>query len=285
MPPSPTAKGALLVCAAMTMFVLNDVATKLLMQRFSALQVMTVRGMIGGAVLLLFLRMTGATIQWRHALKAPVLARSACDAGASLAFVSALVGLPLATITALIQIVPVLSALAAGLLFRERLTRRLLLSMGLGFSGVVLFAHPSDGAFDRHLLLAGLCTLLLCLRDVITRSTTEEIPSSLVALLTTLAVPAVAAPFLLLSGITSMMLTDVGILLVAAIFVSFGNWFLILAMRLTTLGEIAPFRYFAIPISMLAGFIVWSEVPSMPMVSGAVLIALGGAVALSPTRG
>ena len=284
MPASRILKGALLVCAAMTMFVQNDVATKLLMERFPAVQVITVRGMIGGMVLLFFLRMSGAVIPWRYALKAPVLTRSACDAAASLAFVFALVGLPLATITALVQIVPVLSALAAGLLFRERLTRRLLFSMALGFSGVMLFAQPSDGALDRHLLLAVLCTLLLCLRDLITRSTADDIPSSLVALLTTVAVPAVASPFLIMTGINTMTLEDVGVLLIAAVFVSFGNWFLVLAMRMTTLGAIAPFRYFAIPISMLAGFVVWSEVPSIPMISGAILIALGGAVALNPTR-
>lgn len=284
MPPSQTVKGALLVCAAMTMFVQNDVATKLLTERFPALQVMTVRGVIGGMVLFLFLRMTGAAIPWRHALKAPVLARSACDAAASLAFVFALVGLPLATITALIQIVPVLSAVAAALLFRETLTRRLLLSMALGLSGVMLFAQPSDGALDRHLLLAGLCTLLLCLRDLITRRTEDEIPSSLVALLTTVAVPVVAAPFLIVSGINPMTVSDVGVLLVAAVFVSFGNWFLVLAMRMTTLGAIAPFRYFAIPISMIAGIVVWSEMPTLAMISGAALIAIGGAVALSAAR-
>lgn len=282
---SETWKGALLVCAAMTMFVQNDVVTKLLMERFPALQVMTVRGLIGASVLVVFLRVTGAPVPWRRALNGAVLARSACDAGASLAFIFALVGLPLATITAIIQVVPVLSAVLATVLFKETLTRRLVLSMALGLAGVMIFARPTDsGALDHHLLLAGLSTLLLCARDLITRKTAADIPSSLVALLTTLAVPVVSAPLMIFSGVNPMGMRDIGILLVAAVFVTFGNWLLVLSMRATTLGAIAPFRYFAIPISMLAGILVWSEVPSLSMLLGAVLIASGGVVALGSSR-
>jgi drug/metabolite transporter (DMT)-like permease len=278
---SQTWRGAVLVCAAMMMFVQNDVVTKLLTARFPALQVMSVRGLMGGGLLLVFLRITGAALPWRRALEGPVLARSACDAAASIAFVFALVGLPLATITAIIQVVPVLSAVLAALLFKEVLTRRLLLSMGLGLSGVMVFARPTGGPLDHHLLLAGICAFLLCARDLITRKTATDIPSSLVALLTTLAVPFVAAPFLFLTGVHPMALSDIGVLMVAAACVSFGNWFLVLAIRTTTLGAIAPFRYLAIPISMLAGILVWSEVPTLSMVSGGALIAIGGAVALA----
>lgn len=281
---SETLKAAFLVCAAVTMFVQNDVVTKLMAERFPAVQVMTVRGLIGGAMLLAFLRLTGGPLPWRHALNGRALARAACDAGAGLAFVFALVGLPLATITAITQVVPVLSAVAAALLFKEALTRRLLFSMALCLVGVMVFARPNGGELDHHLLLAGVCASLLCARDLITRKTAMDIPSRLVALLTTLAVPFVAAPFLLVTGLNPMGAGDIGALVVTAVFVSFGNWFLVLAMRATTLGAIAPFRYLSIPISMLAGGLVWSEVPTVAMVSGAALIAVGGIIALGAPR-
>jgi len=72
-------KGAALVVVAMALYVQNDVATKLLTERFDAFQVMMVRGVIGAASLFVVLRLTRTRYRWRHALSPAVVGRSACD--------------------------------------------------------------------------------------------------------------------------------------------------------------------------------------------------------------
>lgn len=277
-------KGAVLVTVAMALFVQNDVATKLLTERFATPQVMILRGIVGCIVLLVALRMTGARYSWRQALHPSLLARSTCDAGASLAFVFALPHIPLATITAVTMLSPVVSAAAGAVLFRETINARLVFSMALGFAGVLIFARPEAGGVDRPLMLAVLATLLLSLRDLITRKTEADVPSGLVALVTTLAVPVLLMPAVVHDGFEPMPPLDVMLLVYAGVFAAVGNWLLVAAVRLATLAEIAPFRYAAIPISMLASLVVWGENPNGGMIAGSLLIAAGGILALSRLR-
>lgn len=274
-------KGATLVVVAMTLYIQNDVATKLLTERFDTLQVMMVRGVIGAASLLVLLRLTGTTYSWKHALTPSVMVRSACDGLASLAFVFALAEMPLATLTAIMMLAPVISAGAGALIFGERLTRKLAISMMLGFAGVLIFARPVSTDANLPMFLACFATLLLSARDLFTRHTSAEVPSGLVALLTTLSVPILVAPIIAARSYLPMNPQDFILLAYAGVFAAAGTWIFVQATRIATLAEIAPFRYSAVPLSLAAGFIVWGDTPDLGMLVGSVFITVAGVLALA----
>ncbi len=276
----PVFKGAALVTCAMVLFVQNDVATKLLTERLATLQVMIARGAIGAVALYAILRLTRAPYRWRQAVTIPVALRSLCDALASLCFVLALAEMPIATLTAIMMLAPVVSAVAGALLYQEALTPRLGLSTALGFAGVLLFARPDTAGVGHGTLLASAATVLLSARDLLTRRMALTVSSSFVALTTTIAVPVVLVPFAASSGYAPMTWGDVLLLAYAGVFAAVGNWMLVQATRIASLAEIAPFRYAAIPASLVAGSIVWSENPDWSMIAGSVLITAGGILAL-----
>lgn len=278
-------KGAGLVTFAMILFVQNDVATKLLTERVATLQVMIVRGAIGGAALYAILQLTRSPYRWRHAITPPVVLRSLCDALASLAFVLALSRMPLAALTAIMMLAPVISAVAGALIYGERLTRRLCTSLVLGFAGVLLFARPDVAGLTSATLLACLATLLLSARDILTRRMALTVSSGFVALITTVAVPLMLIPFAVSAGYAPMGVDDFVLLAYAGTLAAVGNWMLVQATRIATLGEIAPFRYTAIPASVIAGSIIWGEHPDWSMIAGSIFITVGGILALGGTRG
>ncbi|WP_313192306.1 DMT family transporter [Shinella zoogloeoides] len=273
-------KGAALVVVAMALYVQNDVATKLLTERLDAFQVMMVRGVIGGASLFVVLRLTRTTYSWRHALSPAVIVRSACDGLASLAFVFALAEMPLATLTAIMMLAPVISAGTGALLFREQLTGRLLISVVLGFTGILIFARPTAAGAGWPLFLACSATLLLSARDLFTRHTSADVPSGLVALVTTLSVPVFVAPIIAARGYLPMHFQDFILLAYAGVFAAAGTWLFVQATRVATLAEIAPFRYSAVPLSLIAGFLIWGDLPDLRMLMGSLFITIAGILAL-----
>lgn len=240
-----------------------------------------VRGVIGAASLLVLLRLSGTTYSWRHALMPAVIIRSACDGLASLAFVFALAEMPLATLTAIMMLAPVISAATGALIFGERLTGRLTISVVLGFVGVMIFARPISTGVNFPLFLACSATLLLSARDLFTRHTSADIPSGLVALLTTLSVPVLVAPIIATRGYLPMHPQDFMLLAYAGVFAAAGTWIFVQATRIATLAEIAPFRYSAVPLSIVAGFIVWGDLPDLAMLVGSLFITVAGVLALA----
>lgn len=210
-----------------------------------------------------------------------VIIRSACDGLASLAFVFALAEMPLATLTAIMMLAPVISAATGALIFGERLTGRLTISVVLGFVGVMIFARPISTGVNFPLFLACSATLLLSARDLFTRHTSADIPSGLVALLTTLSVPVLVAPIIATRGYLPMHPQDFMLLAYAGVFAAAGTWIFVQATRIATLAEIAPFRYSAVPLSIVAGFIVWGDLPDLAMLVGSLFITVAGVLALA----
>ncbi|TIM20083.1 MAG: hypothetical protein E5Y61_33675, partial [Mesorhizobium sp.] len=125
---------------------------KILAERLGTAQVMLLRGCVGGAILLALGLAMGIGRQLWMALRPAVLLRALCDAMASVMFVMALVGMPVATITALIQLVPILTSVAGVLMFGDVMTRRQSLALAIGLLGVVMITRPSAEGAGIHLL-------------------------------------------------------------------------------------------------------------------------------------
>lgn len=278
------ARGIVFTCLAMFCFILNDVLVKAMGHSMPAGQIMILRGLISGAMLVAIMAMTGGMAQWRMLLQWPVVVRTLCDAAATLAYIGALAGMPVASLVAMTQIVPILTAAAGALLFHEQVDGRRWMALAIGFGGVMVVVRPGLAALDLAMLLALFCVVLLTTRDIATRQAPDSIPALLIASAATLAVPPITAPLMAGTPWSHISWQDGALLMVVAICVAAGNWLLILAMRKAPLSTIAPFRYTAIPFAVVLSFFIGGEIPDLLTVLGAGMIALGGILAVERSR-
>lgn len=270
------ARGAALVCAAMLLFTLNDAMLKLAGGTLPAEQVMVLRGLTAGLALYGVIRLTRLPLRARQALAPMPLVRAVCDALASILFVYALLDLPIATVTAFIQAVPILSSVAGALLFKEVIGGRQWLALALCMCGVTAITGIDIGGNVVSFAIMLGAVGLMVVRDLATRSTAATVPSLTVALTSTLAVPLLSMPLATPAAWAVPDLSESLLITGTALCVGAATLMLISAMRVATLARIAPFRYAAMVFSVLVGMLVWGEYPDAYALFGVCLILIGG---------
>lgn len=272
------AKGAVLICTAMLLFTLNDAMLKLTGGSLPAGEVMVLRGITAGAILLVAIHLTGGSGRLRLALAPMPLIRAFCDAAASIFFVFALLDLPIATVTAFIQAVPILSSVAGAKVFGETTRRRHWISLALCMAGVLAITGVElVGNAASYASMLGAVGLMV-LRDLATRSTKANIPSLSVAFTSTIAASLLSLPLMEPGSWVLPNTHAISLVIGTAVCVASGTLMLIMAMRVTSLARIAPFRYSAMVFSVLAGIWIWQEIPGVLAQIGVGLILLGGAL-------
>jgi drug/metabolite transporter (DMT)-like permease len=202
--------------------------------------------------------------------------RALLDAAVILSFYKALPFIPLADITAISQTTPIIMTLLAAALGLERVGWRRFLAVVVGFSGVVLIAKPTGGAFTAYALFAVLSAALVAVRDLITRRLDPGIPSPIIALMTAIAGGLTGLSLGVAEEWKPIIIAPTFFLVIAGLFVSLGNLAIVIACRDADLGVIAPFRYFGIIIALILGYAIFRSLPDGLSIAGIVLIMGSG---------
>lgn len=281
---SATVRGIAAVCMAMALFAINDAAVKMLSSHIGIGQIMILRGLLGGALLVVVIIQTQTTFHIRTVFQPLVLLRTLCDAGASVMFIMALAGLPVATVTALIQLVPLLTTIAGKLVFHDSVSRRQVTALIVGFVGVIAVIQPTSFQGGAHIFCGLGAVFLLATRDVATRLADQQLSSLVLAAFATFAIPLVSLPQLALEGWVPLTVTEAALIAGTALLVAVGNFMMVVAVRPASLSAIAPFRYSAIIFAVIAGVLILREFPTMMALGGCGLIVTGGLL-VSPRAG
>jgi drug/metabolite transporter (DMT)-like permease len=269
-------RGILAMLTAMTLFTGNDVLTKIATDSLPPGQIMAVRGVF--AVLLTF-GLVVALGEARHLkeLKSPVVfGRGLLEAGVAFTFLTALGRLQLANITAILQATPIMITVLTVIMGLETVRWRRWTAIIVGFVGVLLIVKPSPSGFNVYAGLALVSAALVAVRDLVTHAVPSHIPTVLVTLSTTVTVTILGVALSLgedwrpLPTVLTIQLAS------AAVLVTLGNLAIIKAFRLGELSVVSPFRYSVILTSLLAGFIIFGELPDLISVFGIVLIVSSG---------
>jgi drug/metabolite transporter (DMT)-like permease len=170
--------------------------------------------------------------------------------------------LPIGIATAINMTSPLIITLLAALIVGERVRGPQWLATGIGFVGVLLIIQPRPDGFNGYVLVAFLATILLSVRDLLTRRVHAGIPSILVTLSTTVYVTLLAGALSLLEGWGPVGAADLALLAAAAVFLAIGYFLLVVGTRHGDLSQIAPFRYTALLFATVIGFGVWGDVPN-----------------------
>jgi drug/metabolite transporter (DMT)-like permease len=270
-------RGAVLMSAAMASFAISDAAMKLILAEMPLFQTIALRGtmtVLGLAVLVRV--MGGGQFAIPPADRPAVAIRAVFEFLAAVTFIAALQRMPLPTLSAIFQALPLAMTLAAALVFGERIGWRRMTAILAGAIGVLLIIRPGTAGFDAWSLLALMSVATVVVRDVMTRRIGRGVPSVTVAFWSAVAVTAGCAVLAPVEGLARPDAASVGLTAFCAVILILGYVTVITASRTGEIGFVAPYRYTALVWALVLGWVVFGDWPDgLTLVGAAIVVGSG----------
>lgn len=261
---------------AMASFVVNDSLVKSIGRSLPVGELIAIRGALSIAFLAAIAAWSGVLRDIWQAAAPPVLIRALLDMAGTLAFVTALMHMPIANLTAITQSVPLAVTLLSVVFLGERVGIRRTAAIMAGFLGVLLIVRPAPSTFTLYDGLAFLIVFAVAARDVMTKRIPAHVPIFVVALANAVFVTLGGLLAGLAEGFVRPGLWQIATLAAAAIFLASGYLLMVATLRLGDLSGTAPFRYSVLVFAILSGVFVFGEVPDLWASLGMVLIVAAG---------
>ncbi len=271
-------KGALLMMCSMAAFTFNDLCIKAIGSEIPLSQLLFLRGILASVLIFLLARYLKA-LAWPRLAKDRwlILLRSIAEVAAAYFFLTALLNMPFANVTSILQTLPLTVTLAAALVFKEPVGWRRMLAIFIGFCGMMLIVRPGGDGFTIHSIYVLIAVVCVTVRDLAARRLSKEVPSMTVTLVGSLFVMAFAGVGQAASGgWTAMSTIQLALLCTSAIFVIGGYVFSVMVMRIGEVGFTSPFRYTAMLWALVLGYVFFGEWPEPLTFVGAGLIVVTG---------
>jgi drug/metabolite transporter (DMT)-like permease len=131
-------------------------------------------------------------------------------------------------------------------------------------------------SFNAYELLALLIVLAVAMRDILTKRIPARIPVFVIAFGNACFVTLGGAALSLTQGVTWPEPWQVGLLALAACFLSSGYLSMVATLRVGDVAGTAPFRYSVMIFAILSGILVFGEFPDGVAVLGMGLIVVSG---------
>lgn len=278
---SENMRGALLMTASMSAYTFNDAFFKALSDELPLFQTMLLRG-IGVVFCLTILGLALGQLNLRHSRHDWVLIvlRAIFELCAAVLFLLALINMPIANVTAILQALPLTVSLAATVFLGATIGWRRLTAIFVGFIGVLLIIKPGTSGFNAYALYALAAVGFVTARDIIVPKISSHVPTIVVAWCTAIVVMTGAG----LASMTEVWQTPSGwgqIQLGGAILsIMCGTIFSVVAMRHGDIAFVAPFRYSSLIVAVILGVIIFNEIPDVLTVIGALIVVGTGVFTL-----
>lgn len=277
MPLSDNLRGALFMCAAMAAFTINDMIMKLVTQDLPLFQSITMRGALTVVALgIMVVTMAGGRFRLPRGDGRIVGIRAVAEVIATFTFIAALMHMPLANLSALLQALPLLVTLSAALFFGDSIGWRRMTAIAIGFVGVLIIIRPGTDGFDIWSLVGLASVATVVVRDLATRRLSPGVPSVTVAFWTSVLLTLTAGLISLREGWIMPQPLTMLLIPAAAVGVIAGYLTIIRAMRVGDLGFVAPYRYTALLWAIVLGFLVFGDFPDQwTLLGSAIVVATG----------
>ena len=260
--------------ATMFMFSCINATAKVLIQTLPVVEVVWARYFFQMLLLLLFLRSRIASIAVTGKLKLQ-FGRSLLLLSTTLLFFFALASIPMAEATAVMFVAPILVTALSLPVLGERVGPRRWVGVGVGFLGALIIIRPGlDVAHPAILFVLGaaafhslyqLSTRFLSRTDG--TLTTLFYSASTGAIIMTIAVPffwVMPSP------------VELALMVLLGLFATFGHFCLIKAFEAAPPAIVSPFHYTNLLWSTMFGYILFTDLPDMWTIIGALIIAGSG---------
>lgn len=282
---SDNMRGAGLMAGSMVAFTVNDAFMKGLSGDIPLFQALFLRGLGTVAVLVALAIITGQ-FRFGYSRKDWVLIglRSTAEIGGTVLFLTALFHMPIANVTAVLQVLPLTVSLAGALFLGEVLGWRRLMAILVGFVGVFLIVRPGGEGFTIYSIYALGAVACVTLRDLVVRRMSRKVPSIMVGLMAAISVTLSGAfvtatqSWVPVDGTTTLQLAG------AMAFIVVGYIFSVAAMRTGEIGFVAPFRYSGLLAALIIGWAVFGDWPVPLTLIGAGIVVTTGLFTLYRER-
>ncbi len=272
--------GAIFMMASMAGFVLNDALVKIVLVDLPLFQSILIRGIFACSLMAILCWKMGAFRVEGGAIPALqnryIYWRCLGEAGGTFFFLSALQQMPIANVTAVLQILPLTITFAAALFLSETVGWKRYAAIFAGFIGVLFIVKPGTEDFNWYAIYAVFATLFITLRDLVTRKIPDKTPSVLVSLLTAIIIMLMGVIGSFFETWAQVETKHLIILFAAAAILMVGYIGSILAMRNGEVSFVAPFRYTILLWALLLGYFVFGDIPDGLSVFGAIIIVASG---------
>lgn len=274
---SPNLVGALLMMGSMACFTLNDIFLKMTAGTVPLFQLLAMRSAMT-CVLILLARNRLGGIHFHISVRDWCLigARACSEVLIAYFFLNALFNMPIANLTAILQVVPLAVTLGSLIFLREAVGWQRLTAIAVGFLGVMLIVKPGADGFNTWSLYALIAMFGVTFRDLITRQLSPNVPSITVALVTAGTVTGAAflaslsTPWVTFGPATGLLISG------SAVAILGGYFFSVQVMRSGDISFTAPFRYTGLIFALVAGWFVFGEWPGVLTLIGAVIVVATG---------
>lgn len=260
----------------MAAFSVNDALTKVVVTAYPVGEVMFVRGLMTIGIMCVALAVLGQLGRVIPAIGWPVTMRSIFDAFASVTFITALVHLGLAELSALVLASPLIMTMLAVWIFKEPVGWRRWSAIIVGLIGTLLVVKPDPANLNAWALLGVAAAFGAASRDLATLRIDKSIPTLAVSIFSAISLTIAGLLLGLHEKWVALDPKAIGIIAAAALLYSIATYLLVLAFRAVEVSVVSPFRYGLLIWAGIAGYVVFGEFPDGWTLAGAALIVGSG---------
>ncbi len=270
-------KSIILMIVAMGCLTLADLLIKIASQTLPIGQVMIFLGVGSIIVFWGLMSMKGEAIRLSPFINPAVIIRNIGDLIAINSMCLALVYVPISTIGAVIQTVPLMVTGAAAFFLGERVGIKRASAIVVGFLGALFIVQPGTASFDIMTLLVFVSAVGMTLRDIGTKLVRENFSTLLLSFYSCILFSLSGCVLLSITG--GAIIPDLNMLFIFVVMIALGSCgviFMTEAVRLGEMSVVSPFRYTRLLFSLAAGIIILEEQVNAMMLFGSALTILSG---------
>ena len=190
-------------------------------------------------------------------------------------FVLAFRYLSLAEVHSVGSLTPVIIVALSALILKENVSPKTWIAIFVGFLGVLIILRPGLSIFDIKSLLPLMAAFFLGLYQVVTRKVSEN-DSTETSLFYTSLIGFIVMSILAFVYWQPLTLNSYFLFTGIGIFFSMGIYFQIIALSKARASIIQPFHYTLIFWAIILGYLVYDDLPNIPTIVGAIIIAASG---------
>jgi drug/metabolite transporter (DMT)-like permease len=183
--------------------------------------------------------------------------------------------LPSADAVALTFAAPLFLTALSWPILREPVGRERWTAVSIGFAGVLIMAHPTGAGNWLGMVTAILCAVCNAVGTLTVRGLTLTESTASIVFYTALFMTLMALPALPFSWITPS-LFDLLLFCSIGLIGGISQYWTTQALYYAPAAAVSPFNYTALIWGSILGFMVWDELPTVPMVIGAAVVTVTG---------
>lgn len=206
-----------------------------------------------------------------------IILRSIVDVCATIFFLTALLKMPLANVSAILQTLPLTVTLLGALLLGERFGFYRAFAIFFGFIGILLIIKPGSAGFNNYSLFAITAVLFITFREIITRKISSNSSVFLITLITATSITVVGfAGGIIMQNWVPVQNDILIALMTASLFIFIAYYFSIPAMQFGEISFVSPFRFTLMIWAVIFGFLFFNEIPDLLTIIGLCIVITAG---------